>query len=255
MKKVGTISILYLEDDDLDVDIIRMTIAEGNFKFNLTHVKNKYEFKTALRTMNYDVIIADNNLPDMDSYDILSMINESNSNIPLIILAGVLDEEDAIKILKYGASDYIHKEKLYKLLPSIVKVIDESHKTKKEKIIQEEIRQSEENLSTIFHELLDVIFVFDLKDTSIINVNQAIKKNLGYNRNNVIGKSIFSLLLDEMKNSDRKNYIKNLITYGYIIENRKFKDKNGNSCDMEVVIKIIPWGNDKVGLGTLRKIL
>jgi DNA-binding response OmpR family regulator len=159
MKKIKSISILYLEDDELDVDIIRMTIAEGNFKFNLTHVKSKYEFKTALRTMNYDVVIADHNLPDIDSFGVLSIVNDINSNIPIIILAGSLDEEEAIKTLKYGASDYIDKEKLYKLLPSIVKVIDDANRSKKEKLNQEEIKRSEERLTTIFHELLDVIIV------------------------------------------------------------------------------------------------
>ncbi|MDA3885329.1 MAG: PAS domain S-box protein [Candidatus Delongbacteria bacterium] len=254
MKKIKSISILYLEDDELDVDIIRMTIAEGNFKFNLTHVKSKYEFKTALRTMNYDVVIADHNLPDIDSFGVLSIVNDINSNIPIIILAGSLDEEEAIKTLKYGASDYIDKEKLYKLLPSIVKVIDDANRSKKEKLNQEEIKRSEERLTTIFHELLDVIIVFDLESCDILNVNKAVTKNLGYARGNLIGTNFFSLFYDEVKNADKKNFLKKLVSYGYILENRNFKDRRGKLCEMEITITIIPWENEKVGLTTLRNI-
>ena len=254
MKNIKSISILYLEDDELDVDIIRMTIAEGNFKFNLTHVKSKYEFKTALRTMNYDVIIADHNLPDIDSFGVLSIINDIHSTIPVIILAGSLDEEEVIKTLKYGASDYIYKEKLYKLLPSIVKVIDDANRLKKEKFNQEELKRSEERLTTIFHELLDIIIVFDLEKGSIININKAVKKNLGYTRGNLIGNSYFSLFYDDLKDAENNNFLKRLVAYGYILENGRFKDKNGKLCEMEVTITIIPWGNEKVGLATLRNI-
>ena len=254
IRKIKSISILYLEDDELDVDIIRMTIAEGNFKFNLTHVKNKYEFKTALRTMNYDIIISDHNLPDIDSFGVLSIVNDINSSIPVIILAGSLDEEEVIKTLKYGASDYIYKEKLYKLLPSIVKVVDEAEKLKKEKINQEELERSEERLTTIFHELLDVIIVFDLNNSTIININKAVKKNLGYDRSNLIGISIFSLFYQGFKKVDKNNFIKRLVSYGYIFENGKFIDKNDNLCEMEITITIIPWGKEKVGLATLRNV-
>ncbi|NOR45671.1 MAG: PAS domain S-box protein [Candidatus Delongbacteria bacterium] len=254
MKNLKSISILYLEDDELDVDIIRMTIAEGNFKFNLTHVKSKYEFKTALRTMNYDVIIADHSLPDIDSFGVLSIVNDINSTIPVIILAASIDEEETIKTLKFGASDYIYKNKLYRLLPSIVKVIDDAHRLKKEKLNQEELKRSEERLTTIFHELLDVIIVFDLENGNIININKAVKKNLGYTRGHLIGNSFFSLFYEELQEVEKNNFLKRLITYGYILENGRFRDKNGKLCEMEIAITIIPWGNGKVGLVTLRNI-
>ena len=254
MKNVKSISILYLEDDELDVDIIRMTIAEGNFKFNLTHVKSKYEFKTALRTMNYDVIIADHNLPDIDSFGVLSIVNDMDLSIPVIILASSFNEEEVIKTLKYGASDYIYKNKLYKLLPSIVKVIDDAHILKKEKVNQEELKRSEERLTTIFHELLDIIIVFDLNNARIININKAVKKNLGYIRSSLIGNNLFSLFYEEFKNVEKKNFLRRLVTYGYILENGRFKDKKGNLCEMEMTITIIPWGDEKVGLTTLRNI-
>ena len=254
MKNIKSISILYLEDDELDVDIIRMTIAEGNFKFNLTHVKSKYEFKTALRTMNYDVIIADHNLPDIDSFGVLSIVNDMDLSIPVIILASSFNEEEVIKTLKYGASDYIYKNKLYKLLPSIVKVIDDAHILKKEKVNQEELKRSEERLTTIFHELLDIIIVFDLNNARIININKAVKKNLGYIRSSLIGNNLFSLFYEEFKNVEKKNFLRRLVTYGYILENGRFKDKKGNLCEMEMTITIIPWGDEKVGLTTLRNI-
>lgn len=255
MKKVKSISILYLEDDDLDVDIIRLTIAEGNFKFNLTHVKNRYEFQTALRTMNYDVIIVDHNLPDIDSFGVLSIVNDLETSIPVIILAGsTLDEEEVIKTLKYGASDFIYKEKLYKLLPSIVSVIENNEKLKKEKNNQEKLKRSEERLSTIFHELLDVIIIFDLNNANIIDINKAVIKNLGYSRKSLIGCSLFSLFSKDRNLSEREEYLRRLKTYGYILENGEFKNKNGSLCEMEITITIIPWGEEKVGLATLRNI-
>lgn len=255
MKKMKSISILYLEDDDLDVDIIRMTIAEGNFKFNLTHVKSKYEFKTALKTMNYDVIIADHNLPDVDSYGVLSIVEDLDKRIPVIILAGSsFDEEEVIKTLKYGASDYIHKEKLYKLLPSIITVIEDNENIEKEKKNQEKLKRSEERLATIFHELLDVIVVFDLHDASIIDVNKAVIKNLGYSRGELIGQSFFLLFEKDYKTKSKNDFFKRLISYGYILENEKFKNKNGSLCVMEITITTIPWGEKKVGLASLRNI-
>lgn len=93
-----------------------------------------------------------------------------------------------------------------------------------------------------------------MENDNIININKAVKKNLGYTRSNLIGNSFFSIFYEKIKHTEKENFLKRLESYGYILENGKFKDKKGKLCEMEITITIIPWGNEKVGLTTLRNI-
>jgi two-component system cell cycle response regulator CtrA len=58
---------------------------------------------------DYDLIILDLMLPDMDGYDVLRRLRASNVKTPILILSGRSDIDDKVKGLGFGADDYLTK--------------------------------------------------------------------------------------------------------------------------------------------------
>lgn len=61
------------------------------------------------RLYDYDVIILDLVLPDMDGYDVLRRFREAGVDTPILILSGLLDTDNKIKGFGFGADDYLTK--------------------------------------------------------------------------------------------------------------------------------------------------
>lgn len=57
----------------------------------------------------YDIIILDLMLPDMDGYDVLKSLRASKVETPILILSGLTEMDNKIKGLGFGADDYLTK--------------------------------------------------------------------------------------------------------------------------------------------------
>ena len=58
---------------------------------------------------DYDIIILDLMLPDMDGYDVLKSLRDSKIETPVLILSGLTELDNKIKGLGFGADDYLTK--------------------------------------------------------------------------------------------------------------------------------------------------
>lgn len=242
MKKI---SVLYLEDDDLDVELIRETLNRGEIKFNLFHVQNKNDFRIALKTMKFDLILADFNLPDIDGYGVLYIAKEINSEIPTIILSGTINEEVAIDTLKYGAVDYIFKSKLDKLIPAIESALVKAEESRRKRKYEKELLISESKFRTIFHQLTEPVLIIDPYNSKIVELNEQTEETFGYGRNEIIGKKIDFLLADQKRSFPEAEALEQL----YLLDRGSgeflFMDKNGDQRKFRYKIKIIPWEDAK----------
>lgn len=242
MKKI---SVLYLEDDDLDVELIRETLNRGEIKFNLFHVQNKNDFRIALKTMKFDLILADFNLPDIDGYGVLYIAKEINSEIPTIILSGTINEEVAIDTLKYGAVDYIFKSKLDKLIPAIESALVKAEENRRKRKYEKELLVSESKFRTIFHQLTEPVLIIDPYNSKIVEANEQTEETFGYGKNEIIGKKIDFLLADQKRSFPEAEALEQL----YLLDRGSgeflFMDKNGDQRKFRYKIKIIPWEDAK----------
>jgi phosphoserine phosphatase RsbU/P len=243
MKKI---SLLYLEDDDLDVELIREKLAEGERKYSLFHVQNKNEFRIALRTMRFDVILADFSLPDIDGYGVLYAVKEINPDIPTIILSGTINEDIAIDTLKYGATDYIFKSKLDKLLPSIESAIVKGEENKRKRKLERDLIVSESKFRTLFNNLTETVLVIEPDSLIISEVNDQVEDMFGFQRTEITGKKIDVLL---SASSGIKFPDPEVLEQLYLTDRGSgqfvFRDKSGKDKECRYKLKIIPWQDSK----------
>jgi CheY-like chemotaxis protein len=242
MKKV---SILYLEDDDLDVELIRETLNQGSLKYSMFHVQNKSDFNIALKTMKFDLILADFSLPDIDGYGILYLVKQINPDIPTIILSGTINEDVAIDTLKHGAVDYIFKSKLEKLLPSISSALVKGEENRRKRKFEQELLFSESKFRTIFNHLTEIVIVIDPYTMEILEVNDQIEETFGLKRSEVTGKKITEMFGDGESQFPQAETLEELYLMDKGSGKFKFDASSESAKEYNYKLKIIPWKDSK----------
>ena len=126
----GQLKVLYLEDDPRDVKLIK-EILESEFNIDFTIAKNKEEFiEASTRCSEYDIILSDYKLPGYDAIAALNQAKKECPNIPFICISGAIGEERAVEILKLGATDYVLKDRLARLVSAIERALQEAEEKK-----------------------------------------------------------------------------------------------------------------------------
>jgi PAS domain S-box-containing protein len=141
---VKTLNILLLEDSPLDTELIEAYLVDGGLEFSLLCVETREDFVTALEKNCYDIILADYMLPEFNGLEALEIAHASCPGLPFIFVSATLGEEVAIETLKKGATDYVIKRGLTRLVPSIVRALREVQERLDSKQAQIQKQESED---------------------------------------------------------------------------------------------------------------
>jgi signal transduction histidine kinase len=141
--------ILHLEDDEFDAALIRAKLEASNISCDITRVQTREGFGEALCKGTYDLILADYILPMYDGISALQLVRENGLDVPFIFTSGVMGEDAAINALTRGATDYVPKQKLSRLVPAVIRAIHEMEIERERKQAAEALRESEKHLKTV----------------------------------------------------------------------------------------------------------
>jgi signal transduction histidine kinase len=138
--------ILHLEDDPTDVRLVRDTLAAEGLCIDTTVVAKREDFLDALDRGGFDLVLADYMLPGFDGLEALALVRRRSSYLPFVFFTGAMGEERAIESLKSGATDYVLKDRLSRLVPVIRRALDEAQECLARQAAEEARRQMEDDL-------------------------------------------------------------------------------------------------------------
>jgi signal transduction histidine kinase len=148
--------ILLLEDNPTDAELVRHALRQGGLSFSWKHVDNKNGFTHELERFSPDLILSDFALPSFDGYTALAIARETCPDVPFIFVTGTLGEEVAIETLKKGATDYVLKHRLARLVPSVHRAMREARERSERKRAEQQLRVSHQQLRALSMHLRDV---------------------------------------------------------------------------------------------------
>jgi DNA-binding NtrC family response regulator len=135
--------ILSLEDDPKDADLVQETLEAAGIACCVTRVESEPDFLASLERGGFDLILADYTLPSFDGLSALKIAQGGWPHLPFIFVSGTLGEEIAIEALKNGATDYVFKTRLSRIVPSMTRALREAQERIDLRRAGEALRRSE----------------------------------------------------------------------------------------------------------------
>lgn len=105
--KGNNMRVLLVEDDQSVADYIIKGLKESGYRVD--HKADGKEGLFAANSEEYDVLIIDRMLPNVDGLTIIQTIRAADNNTPVLVLSALGEVEDRVKGLKAGGDDYLTK--------------------------------------------------------------------------------------------------------------------------------------------------
>ena len=110
--------VLVVDDDEGVLKVIRLQLEHEGFSV-LTE-KSAHGMLLAVSQGDYDAVLLDLGLPDMDGLEALKKLKNFKPNLPVIIVTGNHEEEKGRRAIELGAWDYITKPIDFKYLKNVL---------------------------------------------------------------------------------------------------------------------------------------
>ena len=146
VKMEESLKILIVEDVPFDAELINRELEKSGINFNSIRVEEENEYLDALENFKPDLILADHSLPNFDGISALKIAKEEVPYVPFIFVSGKMGEDFAIEALKCGATDYVLKGSLSKIVHAVNRALIEVEEHSKRKMAEEALRNSHRQL-------------------------------------------------------------------------------------------------------------
>ena len=190
------LNILLIEDDEADQILVKRSLKKAGIDCNLVAKYDSSNIDELLEAEDFDLIFLDYQLPDVDGITLLKQIRATKYIAPIIVITSHGDETIAVEAIRSGASDYITKnlltpEGISQSIRTVLKAYDsEVEKNKGE----EALKFSEKRFKELFLNAPVAIVIEDLETNKIVDVNNSACYLHNYERNELIGLSIFETI-------------------------------------------------------------
>ncbi|MEH1849983.1 MAG: response regulator [Nostoc sp.] len=190
---MNVLRFLLLEDSLLDAELAQAMLTEGGINCELIRVETGADFLAALESETFDLILSDYALPSFDGISALEIARNRTPEVPFIFVSAALGEELAIEALKNGATDYVLKQRLGRLVPSVQRALREAKERRERQRAEESLQKSEAKYRRIVDTSYEGIWMIDSQSRTEF-VNQRLSEMLGYGAQEMLGRSIFDFM-------------------------------------------------------------
>jgi signal transduction histidine kinase len=143
------INILMLEDNAADAQLVELMFQRSGISVAVRRVERKSDFIRELERKPLDILLSDYALPTFDGLAALAIARGKCPEVPFIFVTGTMGEEVAIETLKKGATDYVLKTRLSRLVPSVHRALREAQERAERRRAEQQLRESHEQLRAL----------------------------------------------------------------------------------------------------------
>jgi len=137
---MADLRVLIVEDDPLDAELVVRELQKSGYDPEWERVDTQAEFMKRLAQDPPDVIISDHVMPQFSSAEALRCLNECRLPIPLIVVSHAIGDEEAVGLMRNGASDYILKDRMARLGEAVRHVLEKRQLRSQFAEAQEDLR-------------------------------------------------------------------------------------------------------------------
>ncbi|HOU51277.1 MAG: PAS domain S-box protein [Smithella sp.] len=177
--------LLMIEDSADDAFLIIRALKKGGYHPVYERVETASDIEKALREKQWDIILCDYNLPELNAPTAIALFKQANIDIPLLVVTGAVGEETATECMRLGAKDYIMKTNLSRLCPAIARELEDAENREKQRKVEEQLQTREAQFESIVTTSQEWIWAIDIHGVHTFS-NAAIEKILGYTAEEIV---------------------------------------------------------------------
>lgn len=184
------IRVLCIDDEVRLAELVAQYLTDHVEDMSATAVASGDDALSSMEQEEFDCLVCDYQMPDMDGLEVLAAVRESDPDLPFILFTGQGDEQIAAKAVREGVSDYIPKSTVsdqYELLANRIRNVVERHRART-------------TTRELFNAASDAILVHEPESGKIVDVNTAGMHLWEMKREDLCGLSPIELCADEQSN-------------------------------------------------------
>jgi len=183
------LQIVHLETNDADAELVGAELRNSAIECELIRARNLRELTSELAQRPVDIVLAERHGSTVDGLRALAVAREKVPGVPFIFVCGSAHADQVGESLRAGATDFILKDHLPRLVPSIRRVIQEAH--------------TQRDLQNVRRELLRHAELLDLANDAIVISdsggrisywNRGAERMYGWSREEATGRDVHTLL-------------------------------------------------------------
>nr|WP_321239482.1 EAL domain-containing protein [uncultured Tolumonas sp.] len=178
--------ILAIEDSSADFRLIERHLRVAGLNAKCSRIETVEELNQALDTGGWDIILSDYSVPQLNFEHDLALIHQRLPDTPVILVSGSIGEERAVELLKLGVWDFLLKDNLTRLVPSIERCLREVSERFARKTAEKKLSEQQQLLTVVVEGSTDAVFVKDIQGRYLL-VNQAAAQFVGKPVDQIMG--------------------------------------------------------------------
>ena len=198
--------VLIIGDNSMDKALIEKCLCKSWLVLDLKQVASIQELEKTLVNQSWDCFLCDPS--GIDALDALSLLKRTSAKSPFLIIADIECFESSISLLKSGATDFIRRDNLERLVPAIKNALKDAKADNQQSNWVSELRESEHRLGqaqwqALINTLPDLVWLKD-RQGIYLACNHRFERYLGVDEEEIIGQSDYDFMDQQLANAYRE---------------------------------------------------
>ncbi len=170
---------LLVEDSEDDALQVLRLLKDGGYAVTHERVHSLEGMRAALDRHPWDIVICDFRMPGFDGRAALALLRERNADMPFIVVSGTIGEDTAVAMMKAGASDYVMKDNLPRLVPAVQRELRDAKLRHEHGQAAKALLESELRFRQLAENIREVFWLSDPSNNKILYVSPAYEEIWG----------------------------------------------------------------------------
>ncbi|MBA4189216.1 MAG: hypothetical protein C0467_14560, partial [Planctomycetaceae bacterium] len=140
--------VLIVEGSPTDADVLVRDLCQAGYEPDVVRVRTEEDYLAHLDPAP-DVILCDTNSPNLNAMQALNLLQERRPGLPFLIVSDSIGEWSVVEAIKWGATDYLHRDRLGRLSSSVEHALHERRLREAERNARVALRMSEERYQAL----------------------------------------------------------------------------------------------------------
>jgi len=247
--------VLHLEDKPDDVAQIAEALERGGPTARSRQVRTSEELRRELAESEWDIVLCGYTVASLTAEQALEQVLADGKDVPFLVVSGAIGEAAAVALLKAGATDYIMKSDLGRLVPAVERALRDTAERRARRLADQAVRENEARLRALVATALDAVIVIR-EDGAIEEFSPVAERLFGFRAHEVVGRNV-TVLMPPPWDAEHDLYLERYLRGGvaHIVGTRREvngKRKDGSLFPAEVAVSEFMAGGRRWFLGMMR---